>query len=265
MDTPPTRKHNERITVAQIRQMKSAGEKITLLSAYDAALAQWIDRAGVELILVDDDLGTAVLGYENSLSVTVEHILHHTQAVRRGSQRAFIIADLPFMSYEVDPKSALISAGRLIKDGGAHGIKVQGGLAVGPVIKQLTRANIPVLGHLGSTSRTANQSSANMPTDTDTNQLLTDAKILEASGVFCVLLEKVPFALAREISKKLSVPTIGIGSGPDCDGQMLSQDELYRNQALQEPIRTLIKQFRDRVRESNVAGPGESKEKVALN
>jgi 3-methyl-2-oxobutanoate hydroxymethyltransferase len=169
------------------------------------------------------------LGYESTLPVTVDEILHHTKAVKRGNSRALLVADLPFLSYEIDPKEALRNAGRLVKEGGAAAVKLEGGLEVAPVVKELVRVNIPVVAHLGLTPQAVNRLGGykvqgRKPQDAE--KMLTDAKILEGAGAFALVLECVPASLASEITRKIGIPTIGIGAGPDTDGQILVSDDM---------------------------------------
>lgn len=209
--------------IPDFENMKQAGEKISMLTAYDYPSAQWVEEAGIDTILVGDSLGMVVLGYDSTVPVTMEEMLHHTKAVRRGATKTFIIADMPFMSYaSVD--LALVNAGRLIKEGGADAVKLEGGINVVPIVQALTRAGIPVVGHIGLTPQTANQLGGFKVQGRDLDsakQLVKDGLALEQAGVFLVVLEAIPRQVAAQISTELTIPTIGIGAGLDCDGQVL--------------------------------------------
>ena len=183
----------------------------------------------MDVILVGDSVGMTKLGYDSTLPVTVEDMLHHAKAVKRGSSRALIVVDMPYLSYEIDPKDALRHAGRLIKEGGAHAVKVEGGMEVAATVKELLKVNIPVFGHLGLTPQAVNRLGGyrvqgRRPEDAE--RILTEARILEGAGVCAVVLECVPADLAKEATKRLQIPTIGIGAGPHCDGQVLDSDDM---------------------------------------
>lgn len=218
-----------KITTATLREMKSAGSPITALTAYDAPSARLLDEAGIDLVLVGDSVGNVKLGYENTLPVTVDEILHHVRAVRRGLTRAMLVADMPYLSYELDAKEALRNAGRLVKDGGAEAVKVEGGIEVASVVKELLRVHVPVMGHLGLTPQAVHRLGGyrvqgRRPQEAE--KIVTDARILEGAGVFAIVLECVPEDLAAEVTRKVSVPTIGIGAGKACDGQILVLDDM---------------------------------------
>ena len=215
---------DKRVTTVIIREKKARGEAVTMLTAYDAAFARLLDEAGVDMLLVGDSLGNTMLGYDSTLPVTMEDILHHTRAVCRASSRSLIVADMPFMSYQVSVEEALRNAGRLLKEGGAQAVKLEGGKEIAPAIKSMTGAGIPVVGHLGLTPQSLHQLGGFRVQGKDAagaQRLLDDARTLEAAGAFAVVLECVPAALAARISQTLSVPTIGIGAGSSCDGQVL--------------------------------------------
>ena len=204
-------------------KMKQDGEKISMLTAYDYPSAQWVEEAGIDTILVGDSLGMVVLGYDSTVPVTMEEMLHHTKAVRRGALKTFIVADMPFMSY-ASLDLALMNAGRLIKEGGADAVKLEGGLNVVSIVQALTRAGIPVVGHIGLTPQTANQLGGYKVQGRDLDsakQLVIDAQALEQAGAFLLVLEAIPKQVAGQISTELTIPTIGIGAGLDCDGQVL--------------------------------------------
>lgn len=215
---------DKRVTTVIIREKKARGEAVTMLTAYDAAFARLLDEAGVDMLLVGDSLGNTMLGYDSTLPVTMEDILHHTRAVCRASSRSLIVADMPFMSYQVSVEEALRNAGRLLKEGGAQAVKLEGGREIAPAIKAMTGAGIPVVGHLGLTPQSLHQLGGFRVQGKDAagaQRLLDDARTLEAAGAFAVVLECVPALLAARISQTLSVPTIGIGAGSSCDGQVL--------------------------------------------
>ncbi|MBI4347520.1 MAG: 3-methyl-2-oxobutanoate hydroxymethyltransferase [Elusimicrobia bacterium] len=219
----------DKVTTSRLVEMKQKGERITALTAYDAPTAALLNEAAVDVILVGDSVGNVKLGYENTLPVTVDEMLHHVKAVKRGNSRALLVADMPYLSYELDPKEAVRHAGRLVKEGGAEAVKVEGGLEIAPAVKELLRANIPVMGHLGLTPQAVHRLGGykvqgRRPQEAE--KMLTDARVLEGSGIFALVLECVPDQLAREMTRKLPIPTIGIGAGPECDGQILVIDDL---------------------------------------
>jgi len=212
-----------RFTINAIKEMKSRGEKITMLTAYDFATARLVDEAGMPLILVGDSLGMVALGYESTIPVTMEEMIHHTKAVVRGSKQALVIGDMPFMSYHVSTEEALRNAARFIQDGGAQAVKLEGGHTVAQTVKRIVECGIPVMGHIGLTPQSIHQLGgfkAQGKTPEAAQRLLQDALALETAGAFAIVLESVPYALARIITRKLAVPTIGIGAGPHCDGQV---------------------------------------------
>lgn len=209
--------------IPDFEKMKQAGEKISMLTAYDYPSAQWVEEAGIDTILVGDSLGMVVLGYDSTVPVTMEEMLHHTKAVRRGATKTFVIADMPFMSY-ASLDLALVNAGRLIKEGGADAVKLEGGVNVAYIVQALTRAGIPVVGHIGLTPQTANQLGGYKVQGRDLDsakQLVKDGQALEEAGAFLLVLEAIPRQVAGQISSELTIPTIGIGAGLDCDGQVL--------------------------------------------
>lgn len=215
---------NKRITTAAIRERKTKGEVVTMLTAYDAAFARLLDEAGVDMLLVGDSLGNTMLGYDSTLPVTMEDMLHHTRAVCRGSSRSLVVADMPFMSYQVSVEEALRNAGRFLKETGAQAVKLEGGKEVAPAVKAMTAAGIPVVGHLGLTPQSVHQLGGFKVQGKDVaaaQRLMDDARALEESGAFAVVLECVPGPLAAKVSQALSIPTIGIGAGNGCDGQVL--------------------------------------------
>jgi len=227
---------NGKITVPDLLQRKnqaagslSNSKKITCLTAYDYPTARLLDEAGVDVILVGDSLGMVVLGHENTLSVTVEEMLHHTRAVRRGTRRALVVADMPYGSYHTDLGESLHNAMRFVKEAGAEAVKVEGGERRLELISRLTEAEIPVMGHVGLTPQSVNTLGGYRvqgKTADAAEQLIRDARAVEAAGAFAVVLEAVPRELAAQISQELRIPTIGIGAGPDCDGQILVVHDL---------------------------------------
>ena len=204
--------------------MKEDGERITMVTAYDATMAKLVDRGGADAILVGDSLGMVVQGRDNTLAVTLDDIIYHTRAVVRGAERAHVVADMPFMTYQADPTEAVVNAGRLLKEGGAQSVKIEGGRACRPVIERMVRAGIPVMGHVGLTPQSVHAMGGFKVQGRDAEnaqRILDDARALEAAGCYAVVLEGVPVELARMITETLSIPTIGIGAGVECDGQVL--------------------------------------------
>ena len=218
---PATRK---KVTTLTLRQKKERGEVITMLTAYDYPTAIAMDRAGVDTILVGDSLAMVVLGYENTLPVTMEEMLHHSRAVARGAKSALLVGDMPFMSYQVSVEEAVRNAGRFLQQGGMDAVKLEGGRERVNAIRAITGAGIPVMGHLGLTPQSINLLGgfrAQGKTAAAAKRLVDDALLLEEAGCFSLVLESVPARLAELISKRLSIPTIGIGAGAGCDGQVL--------------------------------------------
>lgn len=215
---------DEKVTIPKVRAMKESGEKIAMLTAYDWPTALLLDRAGIEILLVGDSVGNNILGYSDTIPVTMDEMIHHTKAVRRGVKRALLVGDMPFLSYQISAEQALRNAGRFLKEGGAEAVKLEGGADMADIISLLVRRGIPVMGHIGLTPQRAAQLGGLkvQGRDEETAQkLLNDAKVLEEAGVFSLVLEAVPWALARLITERVKVPTIGIGAGPYCDGQVL--------------------------------------------
>lgn len=212
------------ITTTVLKDKKARGEKITMLTAYDYSTAAMQDQAGIDVILVGDSLGMVVLGYENTLSVTMDDMIHHTKAVVRGVKNAMVVGDMPFLSYHVSIPESVRNAGRFIQEAGAQAVKLEGGVERVDVIKAIIDAAIPVMGHIGLTPQSVNQLGGFRVQGRDletAKKLIEDAKALEKAGVFSMVLEGVPAALAEKITGEVSVPTIGIGAGPGCDGQVL--------------------------------------------
>ncbi len=212
-----------RITVNQIKEMKQKGEKIAMLTAYDYPTAKIVDEAGIPLILVGDSLGMVVLGYESTIPVTMEEMLHHTKAVVRGTKQAMVIGDMPFMSYHINADEALRNAARFIQEGGAQAVKLEGGVTVMEKVTRLVGCGIPVMGHIGLTPQSIHQLGGfkvQGQTAEAAARLLEDAMALEEAGAFAIVLETIPAQLAQIITARVSIPTIGIGAGIHCDGQV---------------------------------------------
>ena len=212
-----------RLPITELKVMKQRGEKIPMLTAYDYPTARLVEQAGVPIILVGDSLGMVVLGYDSTVPVTMEDMIHHIKAVVRGTERAIVVADLPFMSYQVSVDEAMRNAGRLLKETGATAVKLEGGQEMAETVHRLTAAGIPVMGHLGLTPQSVNQLGGYRlqgKTPQAAVKLLNDARALEEAGAFAVVLETIPARVAEAVTNGLQVPTIGIGAGPFCDGQV---------------------------------------------
>lgn len=218
-----------KIRVPDFREKKSRGEKIAMLTAYDATMARLLDGAGVDALLVGDSVAMVVLGYDNTLAVTLEDMLHHTRAVARGTSRALVVSDMPFLSYQIGTDEAVRNAGRLLQEGGASAIKLEGGRPVLDVVRRMVDVGIPVMGHLGLQPQSVHQvggyiKQATRPQDADA--LVADAIALQDAGAFAVVLESIPEDVAKMASTALDIPTIGIGAGPFCDGQVLVSSDM---------------------------------------
>jgi 3-methyl-2-oxobutanoate hydroxymethyltransferase len=213
----------QRVSITKLKAMKKRGERIAMLTAYDYPSARLVEEAGVPIILVGDSLAMVVLGYDTTIPVTMEEMLHHVKAVVRGTHRAHVVADMPFMSYQASPQEALRNAGRMLKEGGAQSVKLEGGQRVAETVRLLVSSGIPVMGHLGLTPQSVNQFGGYKvqgKTPAAAVKLVNDAVALEQAGAYAIVLETVPAQLAQVITDKVSVPTIGIGAGPHCDGQV---------------------------------------------
>ncbi|GAV23202.1 3-methyl-2-oxobutanoate hydroxymethyltransferase [Carboxydothermus pertinax] len=213
-----------RVTVNTLKEMKEAGQKIAMVTAYDYPSALFAEEAGAEVLLVGDSLAMVVLGYDSTIPVTMDEMLHHVKAVVRGTKKSLVVADMPFMSYQANAFDAMYNAGRFLKEGGAQAVKLEGGSEVAELVAKLVLAGIPVMGHIGLTPQSVNALGGYKVQGKDlktAQKLLDDAKALEEAGAFSIVLECVPAALAAKVTQSLSIPTIGIGSGPDCDGQVL--------------------------------------------
>jgi len=221
---PGSDRSGQKVTVATLRELKLRHEAITCLTAYDYATARIVDDSGIEMILVGDSLAQTVLGYENTLSVTMEEMLHHVKAVRRGVKRGLLLADMPYGSYHVDSGDALRNASRFVKEGGAEVVKIEGGEKRVDLIRRIIDAEIPVAGHIGLTPQSVNVMGGYRVQGKSLNgieQLMRDAVALDRAGVACIVLEGMPREVAAMITAEISAPTIGIGAGPECDGQVL--------------------------------------------
>lgn len=218
------------VRVPDLKAMKQRGEKIVMLTAYDASMARLLDRAGVDVLLVGDSLGMVIMGCDTTLPVTMEAMLHHVRAVSRGARRALVVADMPFLSYQVSLEEAVRNAGRLIQDGGAAAVKLEGGRPVLEVVRRLSDAGIPVMGHLGLVPQSVHKLGGfrrRARDEREAEELLEDARELEAAGAFAIVLESIPAHVARVVTESLSIPTIGIGAGPHCDGQVMVSYDIF--------------------------------------
>lgn len=216
-------------TVTSFQKAKETGEKITMLTAYDYTTAKWMNKGGVHGILVGDSLGNVILGYEDTLSVTMEDMIHHSKAVARGCDSALLVTDLPFMSYQVSVEKAVENAGRLMKEGRANAVKLEGGVEVCPQIEAIVKAGIPVMAHLGLTPQSVNAFGGfkvQGKTTEAAQKMIDDAKAVEKAGAFALVLECIPTELAKLITKAVTIPTIGIGASAHCDGQILVYQDM---------------------------------------
>jgi 3-methyl-2-oxobutanoate hydroxymethyltransferase len=260
------------VTVRAILAFKERGERFAMLTAYDAPSARLLDEAGIPLILVGDTLSEVVLGYGNTLPVTMDQMLHHTAAVVRGVNNAFVVGDMPFMSYQASMAEGIRNAGRFLKEAGANAVKLEGGARVLDLVTKLSDAGIPVMGHLGLTPQSVLKTGYRVQgrDHEQAQRILQDAKNLEAAGAFAIVLETVPRTLAQEVTASLEIPTIGIGAGPDCDGQVLvwhdflgidtrrSPKFLKRYASVGEDIRSAAARFAQEVAEGVYPGPEHS-------
>ena len=219
----------KKLTVRDIIDLKGTGEKIVVLTAYDASFARFLDRNGVDIVLVGDSLGMVALGYESTVPVTMEEMLHHSRAVKHGVKRALLVGDMPFLSYQVDKREAIANAGRFLKEAGCDAVKVEGGLEICETVAAMVRAGIPVMGHIGLTPQTAGTLGGYKVQGKDgesARRLLAEAKGLAEAGAFAIVLECIPDKLAAAITASIPIPTIGIGAGAQCDGQVLVSHDL---------------------------------------
>ncbi len=226
-----------RVTIHTLRQMKERGERIAMLTAYDATMARLLDDGGADVLLVGDSLGMVIQGHDTTLPVTLDEIAYHTRAVVRGARRAHVVGDMPFMSYQASIEQGVTNAGKLMKEGGCHSIKLEGGAVHAELVRRLVSAGIPVMGHIGLTPQSYHQLGGFKVQGRDPggrDRLLEDARTLEEAGVYSIVLEAIPADIARDITGAVSIPTIGIGAGTGCDGQvlvsydMLGMDETFK-------------------------------------
>jgi 3-methyl-2-oxobutanoate hydroxymethyltransferase len=220
----------EKVTIPVLIQKKASGEKIVMVTCYDYPSARLLDEAGIDIVFVGDSVGTTVLGYRDTVPVTMEEMIHHAHAVRRGVRRALTLVDMPFLSYQISPEEALRNAGRILKETGASAVKVEGGAAIAPAVRKLVDAGVPAMGHLGFTPQSVHllggpRAQGKDPSSSE--QMLADAHALVEAGVFGIVLELIPSSLARRITDSIGVPTIGIGAGPHCDGQVQVFHDLF--------------------------------------
>ena len=231
MASPPTRANwplseegvMSRLSIHKLRELKANGQRFAMITAYDYPSARLVEQAGVPVILVGDSLGSVILGYDSTVPVTMDDIIHHTRAVVRGTSKAIVVADMPFMSYQANADEAVRNAGRLLQEGGATAVKLEGGSHVVPLVRRMVECGIPVMGHLGLTPQSVNQFGGHKvqgKTPAAAAKLINDARALEEAGAFAIVLETIPAPLARMVTERLTVPTIGIGAGADCDAQV---------------------------------------------
>ena len=212
-----------RYSIHSLRELKARGQRFAMITAYDFPGARLVEQAGARIVLVGDSLGSVVLGYDSTVPVTMADMLHHTRAVVRGTERAIVVADMPFMSYQAGADDAMRNAGRLLQEGGATAVKLEGGSNVAPLVRRMVECGIPVMGHIGLTPQSVNQFGGHKVqgrTPAAAARLINDARALEEAGAFAIVLETIPAPLATMVSERLTAPTIGIGAGPDCDGQV---------------------------------------------
>ena len=266
-------KPRPRRTAPAFAEMKRRGEPIVAVTAYDFPMAKIADQAGVDMILVGDSLGTVVLGYDSTLPVTMEDMLHHTRAVTRARPQALVIGDMPFMSYQVSAEQAVLNAGRFVQEAGADAIKLEGGERVADAVRRIFEAGIPVMGHLGLTPQSMlafGGLRVQARGEADQERLLSEARLLEQCGCFALVLEGIPARLGAAVSRELGIPTIGIGAGPGCDGQVLVSQDLLglylghtpkfvrRYAALGDEMRSAFGRFAEEVRTRRFPGEQES-------
>ena len=233
-----------RVRIRDLQEKKQRGERIAMLTVYDATMARLLDRAGIDVLLVGDSLGMVIEGHDSTLPVTLDAVLHHTQAVTRGAHHALVVADMPFLTYQLTISEAVRNAGRLLQEGGASAVKLEGGRPMLEVVARLVETGIPVMGHLGLLPQHVHQLSGyrmQAKSEPEAGQLVEDAKALEEAGAFSIVLESIPAEVARTVTSELTIPTIGIGAGPFCDGQVLvSYDAFGLND---ESVPPFVKQY----------------------
>ncbi len=233
------------IRIPNLVERKKSGKKIAILTAYDATMARLLERAGIDAILVGDSLGNVIMGCETTLPVTLDAMVHHTRAVRNGARKSLVIADMPFLTFAVSVPDAVRNAGRLMQEGGATAVKVEGGAAVADVVARLVEIGIPVMGHVGLTPQSVHKLGGFRrvgKTEKEAEEVVEEARILEEAGAFAVVLEAIPAEVARTITGLLSIPTIGIGAGPHCDGQVLVSYDVF---GLFEHVPPFVKRYAD--------------------
>jgi len=214
----------DRVRIPDLQRKKKLGQKISMLTAYDATMARLLDRAGVDSLLVGDSLGMVILGHETTIPVTLDAMVHHARAVSRGAERAFVVADMPFLSWQASDADAIRNAGRLMQDGGVSAVKIEGGLHAADTVRRLVDIGIPVMAHIGLVPQAIHQMGGYRVagrTQDEADRLVEDARALEQAGAFAIVLECIPAEVAAAVTAKLAIPTIGIGAGPHCDGQVL--------------------------------------------
>lgn len=263
----------KKVTTLRLAEMKKVGKKIVALTAYDALIARILDESGVDVLLVGDSLGNIVQGHETTIPVTLEETIYHVKAVQRGATRPLIVADMPFMSYQVSPRAAFRNAGRIMKEAGCAAVKLEGGQHIIKAVSHMTRAGIPVMGHLGLTPQSIHKFGSYRARGIDPQEsesIYRDAHLLEEAGAFSIVLEKIPASLAKRITESLSIPTIGIGAGPYCDGQILVYTDMIgltmdfqprfvrRYAKLYDDIKNAFKNYATDVRNSSFPNENES-------
>ncbi len=275
MSTQKSTSNLARITTRTVVEMKAKQEKISMITAYDYTMARLVDMAGIEIVLVGDSASNVMAGHETTLPITLDQMIYHSQCVVRGVERALVVSDLPFMSYQVTAKEALISAGRMMKEAGSHAIKMEGGASIADTVKKIVDAGIPVMGHLGLTPQSIYKFGTykvRATEDAEAKQLVRDARKLEEAGCFAIVLEKIPAQLARQVTETLSIPTIGIGAGVHCDGQVLVMHDMLglnkdfnprfvrRYADLQETVIEAVKQYVSDIKTESFPGKDEQYE-----
>jgi 3-methyl-2-oxobutanoate hydroxymethyltransferase len=261
------------VTTRALLDMKQKGERIVVLTCYDALFARLLDASGIDILLVGDSLNEVLAGASSTLSATLEQMIYHTTMVRRGSERALVVCDMPFLTYQVSPEEAIRNCGRAMKESGCQAVKLEGGQHIAPTVRRLVDVGIPVMGHLGLTPQSVHALGGHRVQgrdDASAERLKTDAKALEDAGAFAIVLELVPAPLASQITKALTIPTIGIGAGPACDGQVLVLHDMLglndqfgakfvkKYAALAEDVREAARVFAAEVREGRYPGPEHS-------
>lgn len=265
--------NSKHITTKVLYQMKQKGEKISMLTAYDYLTARFLDEAGIEIILVGDSLGNVMQGNETTLPVTLEQMIYHTKMVKKAVKDAIVVADMTFMSYQVGVKEAIGNCGRVMKETGCDAVKMEGGDYISETVRRVVEIGIPVMGHLGLTPQSINKFGSYKTRGTEkeeADKIFSDAKVLEASGIFALVLEKIPATLGKKVSKALKIPTIGIGAGADCDGQVLVTHDMLgmieefkprfvrRYAGIAEDMRDAFRRYKKDVKDKNFPSKDES-------